>query len=133
MRIEPGGSCPRCDSSAYQPGRCLRCGSPLEQGAVCPRCAAARDEKNRAAYRKGYADPEYRRNRLERYRLVGGRCETCGADLKGELHEVGLAWECDHVIALRDGGTNDVGNLRVRCTADHRKKTAADRARRRRR
>lgn len=134
MRVEPGESCPRCSSSAYSPGWCIICGSQLGTGGFCVKCAGRRDEKNRPAYRKGYSDPEYRANRLERYRLVGGRCEVCGIPLKGELHPDGAPWESDHVIELGlPGGTNDVANLRCFCVPHHHAKTKASRRARRRR
>ena len=71
-----------------------------------------------------YRDSEYRRNKKARYQLAGGRCELCGA-------QVGATWECDHVVPIRDGGSNLIENLRVHCVRCHREKTRADRRRRR--
>lgn len=134
MRLEPGQKCSRCEASSYQAARCITCGAAIEGvGVLCDRCSRKRDEKSRARYRAAYGDPDYRRNRLERYRMVGGRCETCGIPLKGELHPDGVPWESDHAIELSEGGTNAVGNLRVRCLPHHRAKTAATKRARKRR
>ena len=74
-------------------------------------------------WRHGYQDPAYIRNRQARYELAEGRCEACGVTL-------GPGWECDHLKALRDGGTHAIDNLRARCPECHHKKTARDRRRR---
>lgn len=80
------------------------------------------DERLRATrqpYRDAYHDPDYKRNRLERYRLVGGRCESCGAPLKGDLYPNGVAWQCDHHIEARlfehPRDANVIENLRCYC------------------
>lgn len=85
------------------------------------------DEAERNArnpYRQAYKDPEYARNRRIRFQRAGGRCEACGIPL-----EPG-AWECDHVVETRDGGTNLVENLRCLCKPCHKAKTAAARRKR---
>jgi hypothetical protein len=38
----------------------------------------------------------------------------------------GEAWECDHVIALKNGGENRESNLAPALVAPHKKKTKAD-------
>jgi len=51
----------------------------------------------------------------------------CGRRLKGHLFPDGARRECDHVVALSDGGSNAGENLRCRCLACHYPKTAKDR------
>mgnify|MGYP005840479101 FL=1 len=106
---------------------------------VCPRRAVAgrrycaehepteTQRLKRAPYRAHYSSSTYVRNRAMRYRLAGGRCETpgCGVTL-------GRDWECDHVVPLLEGGSDEIENLRCRCRACHRAKTRADRAARKR-
>ena len=41
------------------------------------------------------------------------------------------AVHCDHIIPIRDGGTNDAGNRQSMCHSCHNSKTAAEMARRR--
>lgn len=36
-------------------------------------------------------------------------------------------WECDHIVTIKNGGTNDITNLRVLCKPCHRSKTRQDR------
>lgn len=67
------------------------------------------ERRARQPWRQGYKDAEYQKNRKRRYVMADGRCEDCGIAVDdGE-------WECDHDVALSDGGTNAVGNLRIRC------------------
>lgn len=78
-------------------------------------------------WRGAYRTPEDRASRARRYLLVKGLCESCGAKLKGKLHPNGVPWECDHVVALSEGGTSDVPNRRCYCVPCHKVKTARDR------
>lgn len=72
-------------------------------------------------YRKAYKSAEYATNRRHRFERARGRCESCSTPLlPGE-------WECDHVVALKDGGGNNIENLRVLCKPCHRSKTRRDR------
>ena len=50
-----------------------------------------------------------------------GHCHITGRKIKA-----GEAWECDHVIALINGGENRETNLAPALKAPHRKKTAQD-------
>lgn len=93
---------------------------------------AARNARN--PYRQAYKSAEYATNRQHRFERARGRCEGCGRLVgPGE-------WECDHVIELRDGGTDAIENLRILCIVPregashgcHGAKTAASRRRRRR-
>jgi 5-methylcytosine-specific restriction enzyme A len=54
-----------------------------------------------------YGTAEYRRNRAIARRRADGRCEQCG-----HPH---TTLQCDHIIPLADGGTHDLGNLRMVC------------------
>lgn len=51
----------------------------------------------------------------------GGRCHRTG-----RLIRAGDAWQCDHVIALCNGGENRESNLAPILTDAHREKTAED-------
>jgi 5-methylcytosine-specific restriction endonuclease McrA len=61
----------------------------------------------------------YRRNRDECMRRARWRCEL---RIGGVC--IGAASECDHVVAVADGGINDVSNLRAACRPCHRARTA---------
>jgi hypothetical protein len=86
-------------------------------------------------WRIAYKHASWPRVKLERYHLVGGRCEDCGAPLKGELYPGGVAWEGDHVLEpwrFTDPlAANTVENTRCRCLPDHNLKTQASRRARR--
>lgn len=124
VRVTDGS--PRCELHKNGTGRpqpCLVCGRPSAKR-YCdlhnPEIdEAARNERN--PYRQAYKDPEYARNRRHRFERAKGKCESCGTPLlPGD-------WECDHLVSLRKGGTNDVTNLRVLCRPCHKGKTAAER------
>ena len=55
---------------------------------------------------------------FERY---GGKCHISGRKIMP-----GDAWECDHVIALANGGQNRESNLAPALKDKHREKTAQD-------
>ena len=125
-RLVAGEPCPRC-AGRRRVSSCLECGAQTDGGHYCPAHAALGGEAARLAaqpYRSHYLGAEYRRNRQLRYEFANGRCEACGND-------IGDRWECDHVVPLRDGGTNMVENLRAYCLDCHKKKTRADRRARR--
>lgn len=118
----------RCALHLVGSGRlraCLTCGRP-GQGNYCQLHEPAVDEavrNERNPYRKAYKDPQYAKNRKHRFERAHGRCEACGIALQpGE-------WECDHLVPIKDGGTNDVANLRVLCRPCHRRKTREDKNR----
>lgn len=73
-------------------------------------------------FRAAYRDPLYHRNRQAAKNRAGGKCERCG--------RADMPLECDHIVALRDGGTNDRTNLIMLCRPCHLSKTTADRRRR---
>jgi 5-methylcytosine-specific restriction endonuclease McrA len=51
----------------------------------------------------------------------GGRCH-----LSGRFIRAGEAWDCDHIIALANGGEHRESNLAPALKAPHREKTKAD-------
>ena len=123
-RVPAGGICPRC-AGQRRPSSCRECGRRTADGG--PYCAAhlyLASEAARVAkqpYRLAYRDPLYHKHRAQRYKLAGGCCEDCGVPVgKSE-------YECDHVVPLSQGGTNEIENLRIRCTLHHHLKTSHDR------
>lgn len=125
-RVE-GGS-PRCVMHKEGSGRarpCLVCGRPA-QGNYCDFHRPEVDEELRNLanpYRRAYKDPQYAKNKQHRFERARGRCESCG------IHLEAGDWQCDHLIPLSKGGTNDITNLRILCKPCHLAKTAADRRR----
>lgn len=119
----------RCDThkvGGSRPRSCVVCGK-LSVGNYCPdhdpQAEAERIARN--PYRLAYRDQEYARNRQLRFERARGRCESCGIPLaSGE-------WESDHVVEVRDGGTNGIENLRILCKPCHKRKTAERRRQRR--
>ena len=111
-RVEPGGVCPRCGGQR-RASSCRECGARTDGSPYCAAHVHLVSEAARVArqpWRMAYRDPTYYKHRAQRYKLAGGRCEGCGIPVvKGE-------WEAHHVVALTDGGTNEVENLRVLCT-----------------
>lgn len=126
-RRTPDGAA-RCELhkvGGLRPRPCLVCGR-ASQGNYCPQHRPEVDEAERNArnpYRRAYKDAQYAKNRQHRFERARGRCEACGIHL-----EVGK-WECDHLVPIKDGGTNDITNLRVLCRPCHAIKTRQDRNR----
>lgn len=102
------------------------CGAITAGEPYCVAHSAEAERQERQPWRAGYQDPAYRHARRQAIARARGRCEECGELLEG-------ACEVDHVIPLSDGGENLVSNLMVRCLPCHRRKTAADKRRRRER
>lgn len=123
-RTPDGGS--RCElhkTASRRPRPCLVCGRP-SAGNYCQLHEPAVDEAERNArnpYRRAYKDREYAQNRQIRFERAHGRCESCTAVL------LPGAWECDHLVALKDGGNNALQNLVVLCKPCHQAKTRQDR------
>lgn len=63
------------------------------------------------------------RVRLRVFETAGGRCAECGRKIMP-----GERWDCDHIVALANGGENRERNLRVLCCNCHKVKTAEDMA-----
>lgn len=56
------------------------------------------------------------------WKRAGGRCEKCGKQLVYANHEDGErgAWEAHHKKAVKDGGSDDLGNCQILCLSCHR-------------
>ena len=61
------------------------------------------------------------RVRLRVFNRYDGRCHICGRKIAA-----GEYWECDHVVALCNGGANRETNLKPACCNCCRGKTAQD-------
>lgn len=61
------------------------------------------------------------RVRLRVFERDGGRCHISGRKI-----QAGEAWDCDHVVALINGGENRESNLAPALRDKHREKTAFD-------
>lgn len=61
------------------------------------------------------------RVRLRVFERHGGICHLSGRKIRA-----GEAWDCDHVIALCNGGTHSESNLAPALRDKHREKTAQD-------
>ena len=102
---------------------CLVCGRP-SQGRYCQLHNPELDEAERNArnpYRQHYKDPAYARARQHRFERAHGKCEACGVYLQP------AQWQCDHIVPLSRGGSNDITNLQVLCIPCHRRKTRRER------
>src|SRR5262247_3987904 len=62
------------------------------------------------------------RVRVRVYLRTGGRCD-CGC---GRLILVGEAWDCDHAVALANGGQHRESNLRPILREHHKTKSRQD-------
>ena len=76
------------------------------------------DQEARRRSNQNY-DATYRKNRAERMRLAQWRCEIRTPGIC-----IGAASECDHIIAVIDGGGPGVDNLRAACKPCHKARTA---------
>ena len=87
---------------------CRECGTVC-QGAICADCKplAERRRDRPSASRRGY-DSKYRAARLRvvQQARAGRPCVICKEGFK-----VGELVTAEHIIALRHGGGNEVGNL----------------------
>lgn len=61
------------------------------------------------------------RVKLRVFERAGGKCH-----ISGRLIRAGEAWDCDHVIALINGGQHRESNMAPALTGPHREKTAED-------
>lgn len=78
----------------------------------------------RQPYRRGYQTAEYRRNRRLCLQFAAGRCSQCRGPLGDDPH-------VDHIIPLRDGGSDELKNLQATCPRCNYDKKRVDRQRRR--
>lgn len=112
------------------PKTCVECGKRGINGTS--RCAehtlppmSEAERRRRHPYRANYVDAEYRKNRELALERANGRCERCR-----EPH--GPDKQVDHIVPVRDGGTNDLTNLQVLCRACTKVKNREDKRARRR-
>lgn len=82
---------------------------------ACVQCGAWSDQARCPAHRAGRGANGWEWDRLRRQALLRdmGMCKKCGQ----------RATDVDHVIALKDGGTNDLWNLQSLCGDCHDRKT----------
>lgn len=120
---------------------CPHCGRTFS-GARCP--CRPRPKRNptqgdkaraeREPWRANYASAEYQESRQQAIARTKGRCTDCGrqcAWFDGKRwRTAGMGGEVDHVVPLREGGTNDTANLALRCKSCHGLKDAERRRRR---
>lgn len=74
----------------------------------CPSCERVRQRQRGTPDQRGL-DADYRRNRAVVMAAAQGRCYFRGCRT--------TATTCDHIVPRRDGGGNEVGNLRASCPA----------------
>ena len=114
------------------PRTCVVCGGRGAGGTnrcelhPAPPAPTERDRLQSKPWRRHYGTAEYRRNRLVAFGRSGGRCADCGDPIAVDTGE------CDHIVALADGGGDAVDNLTWRCLKCHEAKTRDDCAKRRR-
>lgn len=85
---------------------------------ICPDCGAAKSSRHEHGCRR--ATHNYRKRirpwkREAVYRRDGYRCVTCGA---------GDELSIDHIVAIKDGGTNRLENLQTMCRSCNTEKGA---------
>jgi len=66
-------------------------------------------------------EPVPQRVRVRQFERDDGRCRCCGVTIRA-----GMAWQCDHIVAVINGGANREANLQTLCGPCHGLKTAAD-------
>lgn len=118
------GVCPAC-STVPRRSSCAECGAPTDGARYCAAHEHLAGEAGRLArqpYRHTYSDPEYRRGRAAALHRAGGTCERCG---RSAAH-----LQVDHIVPLRDGGSNARDNLQALCWACHQEKSRSDKRKR---
>lgn len=110
---------------------CPHCGSVVPAGRRCtcrprPKRKPTQGDKTRAQrepWRANYGSKEYQDARQQAIARTRGRCTDCGkvcAWFDGsKWRTAGMGGEVDHVRALCEGGTNEPGNLELRCKSCH--------------
>jgi 5-methylcytosine-specific restriction endonuclease McrA len=73
---------------------CLGCGRLIGSGSRCPACRLRRPRGRR-----------WQRKRQQVFARYGRTCHLCGEP----------ATDVDHLLAIADGGTDALGNLRPSC------------------
>jgi len=115
---------------------CPHCGRIVPAGRCCdcrPRPKRQRTQGDytraeREPWRSEYWTGDYQRNRQLAIARTKGRCTDCGRVCAwhdgSKWRTAGMGGEVDHVVALSEGGTNDAGNLELRCKSCHGKRDA---------
>jgi 5-methylcytosine-specific restriction endonuclease McrA len=62
------------------------------------------------------------KQRLSIFVAHEGICHICGVRINGVREK----WDVEHLLALADGGSDDLGNLRPAHVACHRRKTSVE-------
>lgn len=114
-------TCPHCFMRMVQGGLC-ECGYGTKSKKDM-RTSAAR--KDAAPHRSSYDEKYYRQQRQIALERSQGRCEHCGKVIAYKNSK--RVWRMirrgigstDHVIPLRDGGSDSADNQRVLCTPCH--------------
>lgn len=114
---------------------CPHCGKVFE-GDRCP-CRPRPKRKptkgdntrsEREPWRRQYQTKAFRDARQQAIERAKGRCVDCGRVCAwkdgAKWRTAGMGGEVDHVRALSEGGTNDPGNLELRCKSCHAKRDA---------
>lgn len=113
-----GSRCKQHEKQAFRsPVACIVCGQ-RSAFSYCDEHRFGDTQENfrrAAAWRAGYRDPLYKKNRQLAIERAGGKCEKCGRS--------DLPFECDHKIPLSKGGTSHIGNLQILCAVCHKNKT----------
>lgn len=110
---------------------CPYCGRIVPAGQSCP-CRPRPKRKptqgdktrdQREPWRARYGRAEYQRNRQEAISRSHGLCvdcsTVCAVYRNGRWYTSGLGGEVDHLVALEDGGSDEVKNLALRCKSCH--------------
>ena len=66
-------------------------------------------------YRRGYGGKRWASRRKAVWVRDGGICQACGRLVYGK-------WICDHIVPKDQGGTDEIGNLRVMHPGCHNRK-----------
>jgi len=114
-------SCPACSARVEATDeKCSRCG---RSRAGIPRTEAQRLKSQ--PYRAHYKSALFTTNRPIVLRIAEYRCQWlgCGAPIGRAPKD----WQCDHIVPVRDGGTDDLSNLQALCLKHAYEKTYRDR------
>ena len=69
-----------------------------------------------SSYHLGMSSRQWKKRRMEVLERDGWRCVLCGWEPPGGANPLrGKRLEIDHIQALKDGGANDLANLRTLC------------------
>lgn len=110
---------------------CPHCGRIVPAGRRCvcqprPKRKPTANDKTRMQrepWRRNYHDPDYLEARQEAIARTKGRCTDCGKVCAwhdgSKWRTAGMGGEVDHIKALCEGGSNDPGNLALRCKSCH--------------